>query len=476
MKKIYLISVWAVLGAILSVFAPSLLAQEWTTSASLRSSNDDKTLLSEGASDTIRFTFCAAFWRDTTPLPGADLLLMGAPLSFGYPPRVLQVFSLPSGQHCTAVVMPPTAYPNELIFTFGGTLPSKNYRQGADAADLCLIARFLWGLGGFNAYQGLAADVNTNHSVVSSDFSQLLRLILAQTDTLAQAPVWYFYPALSPVFPNYPVNNYPYIHRNQLAAYEGDTLWVLGTKIGDVNGDYHRPHPPVKGVSALILPKKQLVAGQSDTLSVVLSASLPAYYAQMGFQLDTTLVELDDCWAHNGTRVSLSYHYRTDEGRLRVVLGQSEAAFPAGTPLFYMRIRAKKDVLSEEAIQPFAERPGRLPLFAVGGDCSAFYALKLDFQETTSAPISIAPEGERAVFAYTSDGSGALLYIYSPAEQPARLALFDATGRLIYESQRALTSGDNRWDLPAEVFRNKGLYAWQLMLGQRLLSGKALWR
>lgn len=74
---------------------------------------------------------------------------------------------------------------------------------------------------------------------------------------MAQAPEWYFYPALSSIFPNYPVNN------------------------------------------------------------------------RM-------------CRAHNGTRVMFSYHYCTDEGRLRVLLGQPGMAFLAGMPLFYVRIRGKK--------------------------------------------------------------------------------------------------------------------------------------
>lgn len=404
-------------------------------------------------------------------------MLMSTPWASSYPLKKLQAFSLPPDQHCTAVVLTPADYPNDSLLTFGGTLPDKNYRQGADAADLCLISRFMWGLSPLHVYQGIAADVNGSRSLTTFDFSILLQLIIAQTDTLVQVPVWYLYPALFPAFPSYPTtSSYPYIHINHLAAYEGDTLWVLGTKLGDVNGDFHRPHPPVVGVSALVLPQKQLSAGQSDTLAVMLADPLSAYYVQIGLQLDTTLIALEDCWADYGSSVLWSYHYRADEGRLRGVLGQPEADLPANAPLFYMRIRAKKDVQVEDAIQPFAEGPGRLPMFAVGNDCSAFYALELDFKRTTSTPILVPSGAERAVFAYSADGSGALLHIHAPVEQIARLRLFDGSGRLMYEGQRTLASGDNRWDLPAELFRSKGLCLWQLTLGQRVLSGKALWR
>lgn len=478
MKKIYLPFVELAFWALCVLFVSGIYAQgARTASASLPPAKSDKTLLADAAAaDTIRFTLCSAFWRDTTPLPGAELLLMSAPAALGHPPKVLQVFSLPAGQHCTPVVLPLADYPSDSLFTFAGTLPGQNYRQGADAADLCVVARYLWGLAPLHAYQGLAADVNSTHSVVASDFSQLLQLVLAQTDTLAQAPVWRFYPALSSVFPNYPVNSYPYLNLTQLAAYEGDTLWVLGTKSGDVNGDFHLPHPPVVGVSALVLPQKQLSAGQSDTLAVVLSDPLSAYYVQIGLQLDTTLIALEDCWADYGSSVLWSYHYRTDEGRLRGILGQPEATLPANAPLFYMRIRAKEDVQVEDAIQSFAEGPGRLPIFAVGHDCSAFYALELDFKKTTSTRIWAPSGAEGAAFAYSTDGRGALLHIHAPVEQSARLLLFDGSGRLVYEGQRALAGGYNRWDLPAEVFRSKGLYVWQLTLGERVLSGKALWR
>ncbi len=54
--------------------------------------------------------------------------------------------------------MPPADYPNDFLFTLGGTLLGQNYRQGADAADLCVAARFLWGLAPLHVYQGLTAD------------------------------------------------------------------------------------------------------------------------------------------------------------------------------------------------------------------------------------------------------------------------------------------------------------------------------
>jgi hypothetical protein len=138
----------------------------------------------------------------------------------------------------------------------------------------------------------------------------------------------------------------------------------------------------------------------------------------------------------------------------------------ARMPLFTLRVRALETVRLSETLQ-------------LEGD--QFTSEAYDDQENARLPLNLefrAETGKNAGDATVTlvhpnpTRTGAVLSLQITESEQVQCALYDAAGRLCYQTVQWMEAGQNKLELPAAAMSSSGIYTWKIVTAQMQQSGK----
>jgi hypothetical protein len=346
--------------------------------------------------------------------------------------------------------------------------PSKddNPLSGVSTYDLVLISKHILGLSPIaNPYYILAADANHNGSVTTFDIVELRKLILGIYTTLPNSTAWRFVPK-SYVFPN-PANPFANTVPEQIGPITQSTVpEFIGIKVGDVNGSviaHFTGEGEVKSrtqqEAALVIPDLVLEAGA--IMDVPVSVATPTEWLgfQCAFEWDRDAIRLEGL-QEGSLPLDPAEHLSTTPDGLSV--SWSDAYPHPVSPeqqLFSLRLHVLKTTRLRDVLR-LSDR--FMPESYPAHERDAIHHLVLQYQP--AADLHWTPVPNPTV-------SAAAIPIFLESASPVRLVLYDATGKIQYESTVQLESGHSTLQIPASAMPVKGMYAWRVEVGYICESG-----
>ena len=436
-------------------------------------------------SDTIRFKLCSEFWKDHLPLKGTTLVFQPNNPSFPYSPIV---FTLDNNQNCADVVVLESDYLPGTTFSYNCILPDTGHLNGVTIRDICLIGEHILGIEPLpSPYAMIAADANKSGSITTFDIVESRKLMLGIYSEIPNNTSWRSFPD----YCSFPNPNNPFalscndnISLNDLIALDGDTALIIGTKIGDVDGDAtlngaaYTPPTALDSVN-IQLPLGPIMAGQSMALPIKMDSDFSYGGLQIRFNLDLAIAQFDSITSGGVTLPVGSTYYNPQNGNIAINLIQGLSAGPqtvsAGTPHFFIHIKALQNTQLEQMLRVVSNDPNAR-IFAMGPNCGDY--------------IEVEPIYSKLVSTQTPNISG--LRVKAPSPNPfetqcrleieleqselAFLEVVDLTGRVLYSAEKQLLSGVQHWEIPAAAIAPGSLSIWRLRLGAQMVSGKLLRR
>lgn len=415
--------------------------------------------------DTLRLSVCNQFWKNQLPVPGMVVAV--------HPP------ALPGNPNadstCRVLKFAPASgakgYCPEAVFN------RKDYQNGATVADFMHIRNHILGVGPLGTPgQQFAADVNRSGSITTFDIAALQNLLLGLADTLPKNIAWQ---AFSSTYefpnPNNPFGSGGCAGYSYVPSLLADTTLMIACKVGDVDGDaglngaYKIPHkfPP----TPLLLPEKDLMAGDTFLYAVRAGESFAAAGVQMAFRIDTALGRFTALIPEKaGALLNVNNYNLARHGEARMVYLSSFSASPIlpNDILFFLKIKAK------QAMNTRVVQLDTLLLPALWADAAIDLHPFIGKGYTVAAPI--LPGGQGVRISPPSPNpliERALLGIYLPTAATVRLDLMDAAGRLVVQEVRSLDAGEHQLDIQGEGLP-LGLLFWRLSSGSWSQGGKLL--
>jgi hypothetical protein len=348
--------------------------------------------------------------------------------------------------------------------------PSKNDNplNGVSTYDLVLIGKHILGQEPFDSpYKMIAADVNKSGSISTFDIVELRRLILGINEEFPNNTSWRFVPE-DFNFPN-PMNPFQtaFPESLQINQIQGFPVNFLGIKIGDVNctaiaNAFQDQVSESRAAIELSVLDTKLQTGAMQMLPVYISTPGQLAGAQFALQYDPEVLDIQN------VRSSLSsnawdWHSPTP-GELRIVWAEPEGKVSLpGESLFELVIRAKREVklsetlsLNEQSLQAeIYDQEGARPLELV---------FRNDVEEIQTLTPQPNPFTDQLRFPLRLVEGGQVF-----------LRITDMQGRVVYEQSKLLSEGPQWLDVNTGSWPT-GMYTWQVILGERVYSGKVVKR
>lgn len=435
-------------------------------------------------SDTIRFKLCSEFWKDHQPLKGTTLVFQPNNPSFPYAPTI---FTLDDDQNCAEIMVIESDYLPGTTFSYNCIMPDTGHLNGVTIRDICLISEHILGLGPLpSPYAMIAADGNKSGSITTFDIVESRKLMLGIYSELPNNTSWRSFPDYC-TFPN---PNNPFasscndnISFNDLAALDGDTARVIGVKIGDVDGDATlngAPYMPPTTLDSIDiqLPLGPIMAGQSMALPIKMDKNFSYGGLQIWFNLDLALAEFDSITSGGIPLPPGTSYYNPQNGNISVTLSQDVTAgpqtVPAGTPHFFIHIKALQNTPLEQVLRVVSNDPN-VRIYALGPNCGDYIEVEPVYASLVSSTQTPSKNSLR-VKAPSPNPFETQCSLEIELEQPeaAFLEVVDLTGRVLYSAEKQLSSGTQRWEIPVTAIAPGSLSIWRLRLGAQMVSGKLL--
>ena len=423
-----------------------------------------------GAQDTVRVTACTRYWKNQQPIKNTIIFVETGGISHSA--------STGPGQHCTEMVVPVvgllanarvTAYADKVA----GSGPEDWAINGVTVGDAMRVSCHILGLAPLpTPQQMIAADINKSGSITTFDIVELRKVVLGIYPEWPNNEVWRLptdnFPDPSNPF-GQPTGGYTL---TQFKAFHNDTLIVLGTKTGDVDGDvnltgtYTGP-PQIADTLLLTMPNGLLPA--NTTVEVPISIAAPSVG---GFQVEFKTVPGVNIVGFSAVHSNLNVDYSIlSDNTYGLVALRSNAApiFPGAC--VNMRISstqavALQDVLSIGNGIPFlgftycdASKASRLML-QFAGTLPAGGPAKTPLRATPAAPNPFTDK--------------ALVNIELPEAMPVLLEVFDLGGRLTWQQEQVLGSGQQQLEIPAEAIAPGSMGLYRVRAGAGVATGKVV--
>lgn len=346
-----------------------------------------------------------------------------------------------------------------------------NPTNGVTTFDMVLIARHILGLEPLNSpYKQIAADVNKSNSITTFDIVEIRKLILGIYSELPYCPSWRFIPK-SFTFPN-PNNPFssPFPESIDTIIQNSTNLEFVGLKVGDVNCSaiVNNVQSPAEERGSAWLQAPDLFLRAGETADVPVSALQDAEWVGLQWSFETNPAALQIESVLPGSLPGLDEEAWSLQGN---ILNGSwfdvlPAAIKSGAPLFYLRVKALRDIRMSEALYVNRDRL-RPEAYSVEGRGEG---LQLQFYKTTEIP------GTVQVFNAQPNPTAAGFRLPVRLETPAdlHLQLFDLQGRLCWEMHTQAGAGMQELKVPAAAMAQEGLYLWRLTDGKGSWSGRVV--
>lgn len=418
--------------------------------------------------DTLTITSCTAFWK--TGAPVADAVITVGVEAPGVPPAAIFF-----GQaDCASFEEPlPLAYPPGTTFSFTAAKDGDDL-NGVTILDLIAISNHILGLQPLSLYGMLAADANRSNGITTFDVVEVRKLVLGIYTEFPNNTSWRFFPETCD-FPN-PQNPFansscPDLDVDELPAWDGDTLHLIGVKTGDVDGDANPAGlyggPVFLDSITLLLPDLQLQAGVPATVAVTFDGPQELSGLQVEFHFDADKLQVSDVF---GTPFFNTGAYGVFSGILTAAGISNLTPMQPGDTLMKFQLTANQDiVLSDE----FGLGDSLLSPLAIGGVINP-QALKVKSEFYPSLVPAGTPNIAGKIGPASPNPFTDRAFIALELERPetVRLEVFDLTGRRRHILENLFASGAHRLEIPAEAVASGSIGIYRLQVGGRVETGK----
>lgn len=368
------------------------------------------------------------------------------------------------------VLIPGNVIPGISNGTITPVLKDTTPLRGLDLYDLALISRHILGLEPLaDPFKRIAADANLNGSVTSFDLSEIRKRLLGIYSEWINANEFRFVDT-SYVFPNF-TNPYPAPPSTGNSTVKNIGFWAV--KTGDVNCSESTDSVEIwHNLPFRTLEMRDEYVKNGDLIKVALYPGKSAEWYGLFFNLgiDPEKLKLLDLetgylsnWNTDGFGVFADH-----------ITGLWFAPSPQwiqSSPIVYFKFRILQSGWLHDAIRLREETP-YMRSYGYSAN-AAKMKLKLEFikpQKSASATSNWSN-----IRAYPNPSSDAVVLTFDQKETDnACLMLFDAFGRLVWQTEKDLTDAYQELVIPAEAFSENGVYSWRLQSGKWVETGK-LW-
>lgn len=338
--------------------------------------------------------------------------------------------------------------------------------NGVTTFDLVLITKHILGTEALeNPYKMIAADVNNDGKITTTDVIELRKLILFIITDFPTNTSWRFVDA------NYEFSNiynpwadtFPELYNIEMFE-EDMEIDFVGIKVGDVNcsaiaNNFDNSLERNKEtVNCLSIEQQTLLAGETYTIDVKASQLKEIEGMQFTLGLDKEVVSFEGFDFENNVFSTFNIGTNFEEEGLFTAswVKPSESNLQNEAVLFKVKVLVKKDTkvsevinissrytkseayLNGNTVEPVLEFAEPLP--------STFYETEYDLYQNQPNPYSKT----------TSIG------FYLPVSQDARLTIFDIAGKVILEIDGEYSIGYNEVVLDAAKLNTSGVLYYQL--------------
>jgi len=364
---------------------------------------------------------------------------------------------------------------------FGGTYQATlraskadNPLNGVTTFDLVIISKHILNIQPFQSiYQTVAADVNKSNTVTATDIVEIRKLILGLTDSFQYVPAWRLIrpianPAnlidFSAVKDTYQINLPNLQNDVHLPA-----LPFIGIKYGDLNStaaaltgdaDDRDDQTPLR----LVYEDRWLNAGELYDIPFCLvgAANLNAW--QLALQIDPAFAAVNGVIGLTAENVAS----RAD-GALRLLWFDAEGKrFLPGEALFTVQIRAIRPVRLSELLLPDASSLRAVSYETTLDGSDAQHPITVQSAAGLATSVQFFAPKPNPFDSETNFG----LQLAQPST--VQLAVFDLSGRLLYQRRSDMNAGNQVVRLPADALPGSGMYLYRLSIQGETFAGKVL--
>lgn len=393
----------------------------------------------------------------------------------------------PSGSAGCALKTPRTTDEGRYSSTFFACPPATTYAvtpigkddalNGVDVLDVATIAQHVLGLRLLaSPYQLIGADVNRSGSVSTLDVATLRRKILQTEEVPDDSASWRFIDR-DYVFP-VPANPFQQAFPETKIASRSQSADFIGIKIGDVVDD--AVFPENKVLVEIGWNAAERLGSKVFVVPVRSASHLPMECLQLGLRFDPAQMAFigtlpGDLPGWNKDCFGLK---RVEQGAIRAMwlpmLPAQEHPVKSGTLLFSIVFRAKQ-ALSEYDL-PIALDNAVLQNLALS-TAHESHAIQ---KAPPLAPQAEKPDAEKKVprlearCTPNAISDTLRLAIESEAEEPGRVALFNALGQRVFVRDIALTKGTRTFSFAEMAALPRGVYVWKVYGQHEKVQGNVL--
>jgi len=338
-----------------------------------------------------------------------------------------------------------------------------DYRNGVSTLDIVLIQRHILGLSSLDSpYKVIAADVNGNENVSSSDLIILRKLILGLIDELPEGVSWKFVDAhqqFTDIKHPWPFNS-----SMQMQDLDHDVMKndFVGVKMGDVNNSLNLPNArsansDTRSNVNLVFNNTALVAGQ--TYQVKFNTSGINDLIGMQFTIGTSdkldLIGItSDKLDVNDSNSALNI-----KTKLSTFSWNATAPVDVDGDILTLIVRAKNNIsdLSQEMYMTSQLATQEIYTLSSVGTVDT-YKLNLD----TKIGEEITGTFELYQNIPNPFGTSSTIGFSLPEEGDATLKIYDYNGRILFEKTKKFSKGYNEIVINADELNTTGILYYQL--------------
>lgn len=351
--------------------------------------------------------------------------------------------------------------------------PGKNDNplNGVSTYDLVLLSKHILGIQPLGSpYKMIAADANRSGSISTFDVIEIRKLILGIYVDFPNNKSWRFVPK-NYTFPN---------QQNPFASVFPETILLsqvsgpqptifTAIKVGDLNGNAIANSVGSDERSALTLfaPDRILQAGETAEIPV----SFLEEYQLLGLQLELACthpdLKIESIQPGNLPDMdAASFVSSADAFSCSWATGMPQAIAPE-QPLFTVRVRAQAPVRLSEALTINEQR---LQAEAYDAEENPRTPIALTFFE----PVLSNKTGEIGDARPNPSNGTAMIPLNLANEALVNFEFCDITGKLLYQFQKTMPSGQQVIQIPAQSMAHSGVYTWRIRTAGVEKSGKLI--
>ena len=339
-----------------------------------------------------------------------------------------------------------------------------DFDNGVSTYDIVLITKHILGIQSLGSpYKLIAADVNNNAAITAMDLVEIRKLILGITYEFSNNTSWRFIDR-GYTFPN-PANpwqsDFPeLIYLTNLVNEDELEADFVATKVGDVNNSVIAnstmlgEERNIAGTIVFNTDNKAVKAGETFEMSFRVSQSdIAGFQFTLGFNRE--MVELMDIRNDNG--LMNSEHFGVFEDAITTSWNGEidENSTVSDQTMFTIVFKARKNVETREIL-----RIGSFRTIAEGynknGDLMDI-ALSYNDGSVTTANSFELYQNEPNPFS-----NGTVISFSLPESSATKLSIVDASGRVLWVTERIFNKGFNAVQIQQDIFPCEGIYFYML--------------